>query len=282
MFRYKRLILMLVVLFLASFVALYARQSYEDYRGERNSENYNSSSNKKTDINKRTNFVEKDKPLSEINAGERDEFIQELRKEVKDEIDKSLRKERKAKKKKINKDEIISDVKKIVKDEINNAILVKQKKYLARNTLEFGGFISFFVTGLNSDSTDNNWLLQVFPVFNWLIIPNVALAVKGEITFNITTGTQQYVASAGPMFTFGVNKADTIVLYAAIYGGISYNSALTNKLGFRFINEFGIKFIFNPGVALTLGVQVIFDNAGDNITGFQNLYMPAIGVTAWL
>jgi len=35
------------------------------------------------------------------------------------------------------------------------------------------------------------------------------------------------------------------------------------------------------GVIINAGVQLIFDNLGESVEGFQNIIVPTVGITAW-
>ena len=43
----------------------------------------------------------------------------------------------------------------------------------------------------------------------------------------------------------------------------------------------GIKFGMTSGLIFNAGVQLVFDNLGENVSGFQNIIVPTIGITAW-
>jgi len=247
----------------------FSRESYEDYLDRRYERVYPKKN------------TTRDKPLSEIRPGEREELLDDLRNAVRDEIDDSLSKERKAKKKNINKNDIVNQVRAIVKEEIEDAIKLKQSRYLRRHTIELGGFVSYQVKGVESDENDNNNILKLYPQFSYFLGSNIALTMKGEAELNLTTDTQAYSGGIGPQFVFGITKRDEICFYAEMMGGISRNSALNDKIGYRYSNGMGLKFVMNSGVILNLGVQLVFDNLGDNVTGFQNIVVPTLGITAW-
>ncbi|PKL37585.1 MAG: hypothetical protein CVV44_14655 [Spirochaetae bacterium HGW-Spirochaetae-1] len=253
---------------------LMAQESYEDYRYERDR------ANREYPARKDQN-VQRDKPLSEVRIEEQEGFFDDLRGAVREEIDTSISKERKASTKVINENKLIKDVRRIVREEIEDAIKIKEKKYLAAGTWEAGGFISAQFKGLSSDSTDNNFRFKVLPLVNYFLGQNLALSVRGEADFNITAGSQVYYVGAGPMFVFGIDKKEQFCFYTSIYMGMSMNTELSKKLGFRYGNELGVKFILTSGVILNLGVTLAFDNAGDNVTGFQNIIIPTLGITAW-
>jgi hypothetical protein len=252
----------LLLLFLSISFYLSARESYEDYRGPKDK------------------YANKDKPLSEIRTGDSEDLMDDLRGAVRDEIDQSLSKERKASKKTINKDSLIKDVKKIVKEEIEDAIRIKDKKYLTKHTFEVGGFISFQSIGLAGTPVDTNLILKIFPVFNYFVIPNMALSFKATAEFNFTANTQAFDIGTGPLFAFGLDKKDEICFYTAIYIGMSMRSGST-AVGFRVTDEIGIKFVLTKGLVLSIGVGFAFDNSSVTVTGFQNLIIPAVGITGY-
>lgn len=264
MFRTYSFLISALVCAMMLVSAAYARESYEDYRTNRDKKNAN-----------------RDKALSEIKTGEREDLMDDLRGAVREEIDQSMNKERKASRKVVNKDKLIDDVKKIVREEIEDAIKVKEKKYVNKGNIEIGGFVSTQAKGLSSSTTDNNFKVNVFPMLNYFFANNFAIGFKGEAQFNITRGTQDYNAGIGPQFVFGLDRKDEICFYTGIYIGASVNSSVTNKYGFRYGNEFGFKFVLTSGVILNVGAQMVFDNSGDKYTGFQNLILPAIGISAW-
>ncbi len=249
---------------------LYGRESYEDYMEKNNKKNYNK------DIE-----IKRDKPLSEINPDDREELLDELRGAVREELDQSIKNENGDKNKKINQNKLVDEVRTIIKEEIEDAIKIKQNKYLRRYTIELGGFVSYQAKGVDSDEKDNNNILKVFPQFSFFVHSNVALALKGEAEFNLTNNTTAYSGGAGPQFIFGLTKKDDICFYADIMGGVSRNSELSKKLGYRYSNGLGLKFVMNSGVILSAGVQIVFDNLGENVTGFQNVIVPTLGITAW-
>ncbi len=200
---------------------------------------------------------------------------------MRDEIDESISKERKASKKKINRDKLIVDVKKIVREEIEDAIKIKEKRYLAFGTIEVGGFIAFQTRGLESDERDINYIFQLFPLFNYFVHSNIAISLKSEMNFNLTTNTQIFNINVGPSFVFGLNKDDSICFYASMYVGMSMDSAKSTDIGWRYANELGVKFILTSGVILNVGLMIVFDNGGQQVSGFSNLFVPALGITAW-
>ncbi len=252
----------LALLLLSISIYLSARESYEDYRGPKEK------------------YANKDKPLSEIRTGDSEDLMDDLRGAVRDEIDQSLSKERKASKKTINKDALITDVKKIVKEEIEDAIRIKDKKYLSKNTIEIGGFISFQSIGLAGTPVDTNLILKLFPVFNYFFIPNFSLSFKATAEFNFTGNTQAFDIGTGPLFVFGLDKRDEICFYTAIYVGISLRSG-SAAVGFRVTDEIGLKFVLTRGLILSIGVGFAFDSSAVTVTGFQNLIIPAVGITGY-
>lgn len=255
--------------------SLSAQESYEDYRYARDKNNRLYPGKKKSD------YVRREKPLSEIKGADSEGFLDDLRGAVREEIDSSISKERKASKKVINENKLIGDIRRIVKEEIEDAISIRDKKYLNPYTWEVGGYISAQFKGLSSNASDNNYRFKILPVVNFFLMKNFALGLHGEADINITTGSQIYNVGAGPMFAFGIDKAERFCFYTTIFIGMSYNTALADKIGLRYGNELGLKFILTSGVILNVGIMVAFDNAGDNITGFQNIYLPTIGITAW-
>ncbi|HPS87064.1 MAG TPA: hypothetical protein PLY36_09990 [Spirochaetota bacterium] len=250
--------------------SIYGRESYEDYMDQKNKNSYNK------DIE-----IRRDKPLSEINPEDREELLDELRGAVREELDQSINNEKSDKERKINQSKFVDEVRSIVKEEIEDAIRIKQSKYLNKYTVELGGFVSYQAKGVDSDENDNNNILKVFPQFAFFIDNNVALAMKGEAEFNLTTDTQAYAGGMGPQFIFGLTKKDDVCFYAEIMAGVSRNSQISDKIGYRYSNGFGLKFVLNSGVIFNAGVQLIFDNLGENVTGFQNVIVPTFGITAW-
>jgi len=250
--------------------SIYGRESYEDYMDKNNKSSYNK------DIE-----IKRDKPLSEINPEDKEELLDELRGAVREELDQSIKDEKNDKDKKINQSKFVDEVRSIVKEEIEDAIRIKQSKYLRKNTIELGGFVSYQAKGVDSDEQDNNNVLKVFPQFAFFIDNNIALALKGEAEFNLTNNTQAYSGGIGPQFIFGITKKDDVCFYADIMAGISRNSQVNNKIGYRYSNGFGLKFVLTSGVIFNTGVQLIFDNLGQNVTGFQNVIVPTVGITAW-
>lgn len=249
--------------------SIYGRESYEDYMNQKNKV-------KNKDIE-----IKRDKPLSEISPDDREELLDELRGAVREELDQSIKDEKKDKNKKINQAKFVDEVRSIVKEEIEDAIRIKQSKYLRRYTLELGGFVSYQAKGVDSNETDNNNILKVFPQFAFFLDNNIALAIKGEAELNLTNNTQAYSGGIGPQFVFGLTKKDDVCFYADIMAGISRNSQVSNKIGYRYSNGFGLKFVMTSGVIFNAGVQLIFDNLGNQKTGFQNVIVPTVGITAW-
>ena len=261
------------ILLLSLGAILYSQETYEDYRDVRdkyNRRDYRSGGGEK-----------KDRPLSELSSSEREDLLDELRGAVRDEIDESMSRERRASKKKIDKEKLITDVKRVVREEIEDAIKIKEKRYLSFGTIEVGGFVAFQTRGLESDERDINYIFQLFPLFNYFVHPNIAISVKAEANFNLTSNTQLFNVNVGPSFVFGINKSDSICFYASIYNGISMDTAKNTNIGYRFSNEVGLKFVLTSGVILNLGVMVVFDNNGEQVTGFSNLFVPSLGITAW-
>ncbi len=256
------------------FYPLAAQESYEDYRTERDRKNRKYPAGKK-------DYVRREKPLSEVRAAESDGFLDDLRGAVREEIDTTISKERKASKKVINENKLIGDIRKIVKEEIEDAISIRDKKYLAPFTFEAGGYISAQFKGMSSDENDNNTRFKIIPIFNFFFMKNFGIGLHGEADINITTGSQNYNVGAGPIFAFGLDKQDQFCFYTSIFAGMSYNSEVGKSIGFRYGNEVGLKFVLTSGVILNLGIMLAFDNAGDGVTGFQNIYLPVIGITAW-
>lgn len=246
-----------VVVFLATGLA--AQESYEDYRT--------------TDKG-----VSRDRPLSEIRPGETDNLLDDLRGAVRDEIDKSISRERREKRKTINKDKLINDVKGIVKEEIEDAIKLKSKTYLAFGTMEAGGFISMQTFGLEASAQDYNFIIKVFPIFYYFVHKNVGVGIKGESEFNLTTGAFSFNVGVGPQFVFGLGPREEVCLYTAIFLGVSM---VNETFGWRFSNEIGVKIILTQGVLLNIGVQLAFDTGGTQVTGFENVIVPGVGITAY-
>jgi len=250
--------------------SVYGRESYEDYMEK-----------KKTDGKTKDIYIKKDKPLSEISPEDQEELLDELRGAVREELEQSIKGEKNKDEKKVNHSKFVEEVRSIVKEEIEDAIKIKQSKYLKRWTVELGGFLSYQAKGVDSDENDNNNVLKVFPQFALFLDSNIAFAIKGEAEFNLTNDTQSYAGGAGPQFVFGLTKKDDVCFYADIMAGVSRNSEVSDELGYRYSNGFGFKFVMTSGVIFNIGVQVVFDNLGENVTGFQNVIVPTIGITAW-
>jgi len=244
-------------------VNTYAQKSYEDY------------------VQVRDRKMNRDRPLSEIRTGENEDVLDEVRGAVRDEIDDSISKERKASKKKIDKSKFIRDIRQIVREEIEDAIKIKGKRYLTEKTFEIGGFLSYQSKGIESNSADNNSIIKIFPMMSFFVHSNVAIWVKGAAMINLTSNTTSYNAGIGPQFIFALDRAEEICFYTTVFAGASKNSALKDSIGYRYGNELGLKFILTSGVILNLGVMIVFDNAGDKVTGFQNIIEPTIGISAW-
>ncbi len=257
------------VILLTLSAVIYARESYEDYMEQKNRE-------RGSDI-----IIKRDRPLSEIDPSEKEELLDELRGAVREEIDQSLKEDKGNDKKKVNESKFIEDVRSIVREEIEDAIKIKQGKYLKSGTLEIGGFLSYQAKGVDSNEEDNNNILKVFPQFAYFLGDNIALALKGEAEFNLTNDTQAYSGGAGPQFIFGITKRNDICFYADMMAGISRNTQINDKIGYRYSNGIGFKFVMSSGVIFNAGVQLVFDNLGENVSGFQNIIVPTIGITAW-
>lgn len=268
---FKKILLILLILVLTPVIPgiISARESYEDYL-----ESYNRNIQGET-------RVRRDKPLSEIRPGERDTFLDELRGAVREEIDQGIVNQKTEKTRTVNDNKFVEDVRRIVKEEIEDAIKIKQLRYLKSGTFEIGGFLSFQARGVDSSNNDNNNILRVYPQLAYFLLNNIAIAVKGEAEFNLTTDTQAYNAGLGPQFVFGITKNDDICFYADMMAGISRNTSISKKYGYRYSNGLGVKFITVSGVIFNVGVQLVFDNLGGNSSGFQNLIVPTIGITAW-
>ena len=250
---------------------LLARESYEDYIDLKNRNTYQDE-----DVN-----INRDKPLSELKPEDREDVLDEIRGAVRDEIDSSIKEEQSGDRgERIEKD-FIEQVRGIVREEIEDAIRIKKSRYLKKGTFEVGGFISYQARGVDSDKDDNNNILKVFPQFSYFTGQNVAFAVKGEAEFNLTMDTYAYSFGLGPQFVFGVTKKEDICFYTEIMAGISKNSSIDKTFGYRYSNGFGFKFVMSNGVIINAGVQLIFDNLGENVNGFQNIIVPTVGITAW-
>ncbi len=257
---------------------LLAQGSYEDYRKEYKS---------RRDYQRKRRRIVKERyrynrPLSEMKTGERKQLLQDLRHAIRNEIDQSISKERRANKKKINEDKLISQVRKIIRQEIDEAIKLKDKNYMRSGTFEVGGFVAMQTKGLEGSSSDNNFIVKLFPTFNYFVVRNLALGLKGEAEFNFTTKKNNYNAGVGPQFVFGLTSKNDLCFYASIFAGYSYNDSIeeNSKYGYRYGNEIGFKLVMSSGVIISLGGMIIFDNAG-RIEGFQNILVPALGITAW-
>lgn len=246
-----------------------ARESYEDYMDQK----YRGSSD-----NIR---VKRERPLSEIDPAEKEDLLDELRGAVREEIDHSIKEDKGDDKKNVNESKFIEDVRAIVREEIEDAIKIKQGRYLQSGTVEIGGFLSYQARGVDSDEEDNNNILKVFPQFAFFLGNNIAFALKGEAEFNLTTDTQAYAGGAGPQFVFGITKRNDVCFYADMMAGISRNTQINDELGYRYSNGMGLKFVMTSGVIFNAGVQLVFDNLGESVTGFQNIIVPTIGITAW-
>ncbi|MCP4132479.1 MAG: hypothetical protein GY754_16015 [bacterium] len=256
------LLIIFCILLFGEYTA-FSREHYEDYRSDRK------------------RYERRDRPLSEIREEDREDILDDLRGAVREEIDESMSKERKASKKKIDESKLIQDVRQIVREEIEDAIKIKDSAYLKAGTWEVGGFFSFQVKALAGSTADNNTKLKLFPMVSYFLLTNLALGLKGEADLNLTTGTQSYTVGLGPQFIFGIDKADEICFYTTISLGVSIDTSRSSSLGYRFANELGVKFVLTSGVILNTGLMLVFDNGGDSMTGFQNLIIPAIGITAW-
>lgn len=265
MTRFFLLSCLLAVFFFSSVFdqQITAQQSYEDY------------------MYLREKKLNRDRPLSEIRTGDSSDVMDDIRGAVREEIDETMNKERKASKKRIDKNSFIRDIRQIVREEIEDAIKIKEKSYLNFGTVEMGGFISYQSKGVESDENDNNTIIKLFPAVNFFIHSNVAIGLKGEADINLTLDTRSYNIGLGPVFIYGIDTADKFCFYASIFAGISMNTTLNDSFGYRYGNELGLKIILTSGVIMNLGVMIIFDNAGDNMTGFQNIIEPTIGISAW-
>lgn len=241
----------------------YAQKSYEDY------------------VQIREKKMNRDRPLSEIRTGESEDVLDEVRGAVREEIDDSISKERKASKKKIDKSKFIRDIRQIVREEIEDAIKIKGKRFLAEKTFEIGGFISYQSKGIESNESDNNSIIKIFPMMSYFLHSNVAIWVKGAAVINLTSNAKSYNAGMGPMFIFALDRSEEICFYTTVFAGASKNSTIKDSIGYRYGNELGLKFVLTSGVILNLGVMIVFDNAGDKVTGFQNIIEPTIGISAW-
>lgn len=248
---------------------IYARESYEDYM------------ERKYRGNRQDIRVKRDRPLSEIDPAEREDLLDELRGAVREEIDQSIREDKGDERKRINESRFIEDVRSIVREEIEDAIKIKQGRYLKKGTVEVGGFLSYQARGVDSDKDDNNNILKIFPQFAYFLSDNVAIALKGEAEFNLTTDKQAYAGGAGPQFVFGITKRDDVCFYADMMAGVSRNTELNDKFGYRYSNGMGLKFVLTSGIIFNAGVQLVFDNLGEDVSGFQNIIVPTIGITAW-
>lgn len=246
-----------------------ARESYEDYMDQR----YRG--------NGRDMQIRRDRPLSEIDPAAKEDLMDELRGAVREEIDQSMKDEKRDDSRRVNESRFIEDVRSIVREEIEDAIKIKQSRYLRRGTIEVGGFVSYQAKGVESDEDDNNNILKVFPQFGFFVGDNIALALKGEAEFNLTNDTQAYSGGAGPQFVFGITKKNDVCFYADMMAGVSRNSEINDKIGFRYSNGMGFKFVLSSGIIFNAGVQLVFDNLGENVSGFQNIIVPTIGITAW-
>jgi hypothetical protein len=265
---------LLVTAFILSSAAIYAQESYEDYRYERDR------ANRENPV-KRDRYIRRDEPLSEVRAGEKANLYDDRRGAIPEENDPSINKESKAGKKSINENELIKDVRRIVREEIQDAIKIRDKKYLVGGTWEMGGFVSATVMGLSTDEEDNNFRFKVLPLINYFLGQNIALSLRGEADFNMTANQQIYYGGAGPMFAFAIDRKEHFIFYTTIYAGVSVNNTLEKQYGFRYGNEMGMKFVLTSGVILNLGAMMAFDNGGDQMDGFQNIIIPTFGITAW-
>lgn len=251
------------------FSQAYGRDSYEDYIDRKN----------KTDYYE-YNEIKSDRVLSDIKPDERDVLLDELRGVVREELNGNPDSEKKAVKKNNKNSRFAEDVRSIVKEEIDEAIRIKQGRYPAGRIFETGVLFSYKAKGAGSDDNDDN-ILKVFPQVSFFIDKNVALALKGGVDFNLTDKTRAYSVCAGTQFVYGITKTDDVCLYADIMAGISRNSEISNDTGFRYSNGFGLKFVTVVGVSFNAGVQLVFDNLDDSVTGFQKSVEPVIGITAW-
>ncbi len=240
------------------------QESYEDYNDRRNYD--------------RRDSARRDKPLSELRPGEEDNLLDDLRGAVRDEIDRSISKDRVEKRKTVDRDSLIRDVKTIVKEEIEDAINLKSKTYLAPHTIEMGGFISLQTYGLEGSASDYNFIIKVYPIFFYFLHKNIALGIKGESEFNITTGDINFSVGLGPQFVFGLGPRQQVLFYTNVFVGVSMNQG---NFGWRFSNELGIKIVLTRGVLLNIGVTLAFDTGGQAVTGFENIIIPGVGITAY-
>ncbi len=244
-------------------VSLQAQESYEDY------------------MYMREKNIKRDRPLSEIRTGDNSDILDDIRGAVREEIDGTINKERKASKRKIDKNKFIMNIRQIVREEIEDAIKIKEKSYLSYGTFEVGGFLSYRSKGIESDENDNNTVIKVFPMMTFFLTGNAGITLKGAADINLTNDTRSYNVGMGPQFIFGIDPTDEICFYATIFLGVSVNTALNDSFGYRYGNEVGFKFILTSGVIMNLGLMIVFDNAGDRVTGFQNIIEPTIGISAW-
>ncbi len=208
--------------------------------------------------------------------------MDDLREAVSDEIDSAMSKERKASTRKIqNKSKLIQEVRQIVRKEIEEAINLKQKAYLSKGIIEIGGFFSLQVAAIEGNEQDNHLIIKFLPSCTYYFLPSFGINVRVGIDINLTTNIQNYYGLVGPQFVFPMDRREKFLFFTTFLIGITYSSNIGQPLGYRFGNDLGIKFIFSMGFAINVGLMIAFDNAGQTVSGFQDLIVPTIGITAW-
>ena len=257
-------------------------ESYEDFLDQRDSAN-------------RTRFVSTDsnppqrieRPLADIREGERSSFLEDLRGAVRDEIDATIGIERKpaVNETTIDEDRLIRDVRRIVKEEIEDAIRIKEMRYGSSGTFEAGvSFASEFE--IFSSTNFKNSRLQVQPLINYFLLDGFGLSLKGGAGLSVTDLAENWNLGIGPIFTFGLNRSDTMHFFTGIYAGITSikedRRGSDSKYGLRYSNEFGVKFELARGILLSTSVMMGFDFInGSSRDNFKSSVMPMVGITAW-
>jgi len=237
--------------------------------------------NQKTKSDNKDRENRDDKTPSDIKPEYREELLKDIRGVIREELDQDDKEKKNDKEKKTKKGRFSDEVRSILKEEIDEAIRIKQSKYLRKYTVELGVLVSYQPKGADSDENDEGNLLRVFPQFAFFIDNNVALALRGETEFDLTNNTRAYSGVAGPEFIFGITKKDDVCFYVDIMAGVSRNSRVSNRLGYRYTNGCGLKFLLTRSLNFNAGVQLVFDNLETDRKEFKKDIVPTIGLTAW-
>ena len=256
-----------VVIFLFSVFfssqALFA-ESYEDYRKYRGSSN-----------------------ASDIKAAKNSEpwgIYDGLRSSIKDAVDEGL-----VDPDSIENSDLDKAIRKIVREEIENALRKERKKYSTAGVFEIGGYISamfhapYYGNSEGGDKGATTNVILTSGVMNFFPVNNLAFSLKSEGEFDIKHNQQFYNLGVGPMFALGLDSANTIALYFALYYCVTINSFLDNKddkFGWRYVNELGLKFGIGR-VIVNVGFAVGFDGNQLSSSNFSAIINPMIGITAW-